>query len=95
MRIAPADADLVLVGHTHHPDDRRLGGVRVVNPGSVSLPRTTDAQTRYAIVTFEEDGWSVEHRVVPYDRDAVLADLASGDHPSADWLIEKLTTPWG
>jgi hypothetical protein len=25
----------------------------------------------------------------------VLADLAAGDHPSADWLIEKLTTPWG
>jgi hypothetical protein len=25
----------------------------------------------------------------------VLADLAAGDHPSADWLIEKLTTSWG
>ena len=90
-----AEAPLVLVGHTHHPDERRLGDVRVVNPGSVSLPRTSEAVTRYAVLTSADDGWSVEHRVVPYDRDAVLADLAAGDHPSADWLIEKLTTSWG
>src|SRR5438105_2295811 len=31
-------ADLVLVGHTHWPFDRAVGGVRVVNPGSVSYP---------------------------------------------------------
>jgi predicted phosphodiesterase len=92
---APADADLVVVGHTHHPDDRRVGDVRVVNPGSVSLPRPSDASTRYAILTSTDDDWSVEHRAVPYDRDAVLVDLTSGDHPSADWLVEKLTTPWG
>ena len=88
-------ADLILVGHTHHPEERRLGGARVVNPGSVSLPRTSDALTRYAVLTSTDDVWSVEHRVVPYDRDAVLADLAASDHPSAEWLIEKLTTTWG
>ena len=27
--------------------------------------------------------------------EAVLADAATSDHPSADWLIGKLTTPWG
>lgn len=90
-----AGAGLVLVGHTHHPDERRLGDVRVVNPGSVSLPRTSEAVTRYAVLTSTDDGWSVQHRVVPYDRDAVLADLAVGDHPSSDWLIAKLTTSWG
>ena len=95
-RVHPGPAaGLVLVGHTHHPDERRLGDARVVNPGSVSLPRTSEAVTRYAVLTSTDDGWSVEHRVVPYDRDAVLADLAAGGHPSADWLIEKLTTSWG
>jgi predicted phosphodiesterase len=88
-------AEVIVVGHTHHPEERRLAGAHVVNPGSVSLPRTSDARTRYAILTSTDGGWSVEHRTVPYDRDAVLADLAAGDHPSADWLIEKLTTPWG
>jgi predicted phosphodiesterase len=88
-------ADLILVGHTHHPEERRLAGAQVVNPGSVSLPRTSDAVTRYAVLTSTDGGWSVELRAVSYDRDAVLADLAAGDHPSADWLSEKLTTPWG
>jgi len=92
---ASAAADLVLVGHTHHPEERRLGDVRVVNPGSISLPRLSDASSRYAVLTPSDTGWSVEHRVVPYDRDAVLADLAAGDHPSAEWLIDKLTSPWG
>ncbi|MEO6512418.1 MAG: metallophosphoesterase family protein [Nocardioides sp.] len=90
-----SDAALVLVGHTHHPDDRVLGDVRVVNPGSISLPRTSDAIARYAMLTDAEGEWTVEHRAAAYDRDSVLADLRSGDHPSADWLVEKLTTPWG
>ena len=93
--LTAALASLVLVGHTHHPDSRILDGTRVVNPGSISLPRTSEATARYAVLTSGPDGWSVEHRAAPYDRDAVLADLRSGDHPSADWLVEKLTTPWG
>jgi predicted phosphodiesterase len=32
-------ADLVCVGHTHWPLDRWVGGVRVINLGSVSNPR--------------------------------------------------------
>ncbi len=92
---ASASAALVLVGHTHHPDSRVLDGVRVVNPGSISLPRTSDAVARYALLTHANGDWTVEHRAAPYGRDAVLADLRAGDHPSADWLVEKLTTPWG
>ena len=68
-------ADLILVGHTHHPEERRLAGAQVVNPGSVSLPRTSDAVTRYAILTSHDGAWTVEHRAVPYDRDTVLTDL--------------------
>jgi putative phosphoesterase len=36
--IARVDADLVVCGHTHIQFDRRAGGVRVVNPGSVGMP---------------------------------------------------------
>ncbi len=39
--LADADADLVLVAHTHWPLDRTAGGVRVINPGSVSNPNST------------------------------------------------------
>jgi predicted phosphodiesterase len=90
-----AAADLIVVGHTHHADERRLGGAHVVNPGPVSLPRESDDRARYAVLTATAEGWSVEHHVVAYDRDATLADLDSVAHPSADWLRGKLTTPWG
>jgi predicted phosphodiesterase len=88
-------ADLIVVGHTHHADERRVGGAHVVNPGPVSLPRESDDLARYAVLTSTDDGWSVEHHVVHYDRDATLADLDAVGHPSADWLRDKLTTPWG
>ena len=32
------DADLVVCGHTHMQFDRTIGGVRVVNSGSVGMP---------------------------------------------------------
>jgi hypothetical protein len=53
------------------------------SPGRDDGPGSTDT------------GWSVEHRTRPYDLDAVLADLAAGDHAVRPLLIEKLTTPWG
>jgi len=31
-------ADVVVCGHTHMQLDRRVGGVRVVNAGSVGMP---------------------------------------------------------
>lgn len=41
-RFAEAEADIVLYGHTHAPVVRRLGGVLVVNPGSIGHGRPTD-----------------------------------------------------
>jgi predicted phosphodiesterase len=35
---AGVDARLVVCGHTHITDDRRLGDLRIVNPGSVGMP---------------------------------------------------------
>lgn len=52
-------ADLVLVGHTHVPLDRAVHGVRVVNPGAVSLPRSRDGLARWALLTADEEGYDV------------------------------------
>jgi putative phosphoesterase len=40
-RFAETDADVVLYGHTHTPVARAVGGVLVVNPGSVGEGRPT------------------------------------------------------
>jgi putative phosphoesterase len=38
------DADVLLVGHTHVPFIRRIGGKVIVNPGSVGQPRSAPAR---------------------------------------------------
>jgi diadenosine tetraphosphatase ApaH/serine/threonine PP2A family protein phosphatase len=85
-----ADADLILVGHTHVPDDRRVSGTRAVNPGPVSLPRTRDDLARWMLVDATADGYRVEHRTVRYDLDGVIADLERQRHPSGPWLAAKM-----
>ncbi|MCI0497735.1 MAG: CHAD domain-containing protein [Thermoplasmata archaeon] len=64
-----ADADAVVVGHTHAQMDRCVSGVHFVNPGSVGRPDDGDSRAGYAIVTSEPFG--VEHLRVEYDVSSV------------------------
>jgi predicted phosphodiesterase len=45
--LAGVEAPLVVAGHTHQQDDRRVGGVRFVNAGSVGLPYEGDGAARW------------------------------------------------
>ncbi|MBS7540185.1 metallophosphoesterase family protein [Ancylobacter lacus] len=75
-------ARLVLCGHTHTPRVVAVGGVLVVNPGSVGMPayragppvpHVVEAgapHARYAVVERRAGGWAAELRAVPYDAEA-------------------------
>ena len=45
--------DVVCFGHTHIPVCREQDGILVLNPGSISLPRTDDRKKTYAVLTLE------------------------------------------
>lgn len=81
---APLAAPTAAYGHIHHPFVRRIGGLTVVNSGSVSLSLDGDVRATYAVI---EDG-RVTHRRVPYDTEAVAADLADAGYPATyvEWL---------
>ena len=49
-----AQAEILLVGHTHLVLDRKFGERRVVNPGSLGQPKTGRPQACYAVW---DDGW--------------------------------------
>ena len=93
-RMAGADADIVVAGHTHRPTDRVAGGVRAVNDGSVGNPITTDLRASYVIVHADRHGHRVEHRRVAYDHDAVVRQLREVGHPTEAFLVKHLRGEW-
>ena len=83
---AELDARLVLYGHTHKPMDRMVGGMRIVNDGSVGLPLDGDPRPAYTLLDFEDGECAVTIRRVAYDRELVLAGLERFDHPAKGWV---------
>jgi putative phosphoesterase len=59
-------ADVVVAGHTHIQEDRRVGGVRWVNAGSVGMPYEDEPGAYWALL-----GPEVELRRTEYDASAL------------------------
>jgi diadenosine tetraphosphatase ApaH/serine/threonine PP2A family protein phosphatase len=78
-----SDARLIF-GHTHLPFARTsaVGGVELVNPGSVGMPLDGDHRAAYALL--HDDG-TIEHRRVDYDHAAVPTALRER-YGDAAWL---------
>jgi predicted phosphodiesterase len=89
--LAEANADLICVGHTHLPFERRILETHVVNPGAVSLSLARDKHASYALLHVSSDTRSVEHRKVPYDRESVIDQLKRIGHPGRGFLIKHLS----
>lgn len=53
MLIHSGKYQYVICGHTHRPQDERVGTTRVINPGSLGSPRWTNAT--YAILNLATD----------------------------------------
>lgn len=94
--LASIHYSVLLCGHSHIPRTVMLpSGKLIVNPGSVGLPAYTDESpvphamescsphAKYAILTHQARGWSVEHIEVPYDWDR--AARAASQHGRDDW----------
>jgi predicted phosphodiesterase len=86
-RLAGCESDVVLVGHTHTPLERRVGRIQVVNLGSISNPVTPGLQASYVLLEADEHGYSLQLRRVEYDREAVIQAIRQSHHPAPDFLI--------
>ena len=60
-------ASMVFFGHTHEPLVDTAGDIKLLNPGSITLPRQAGFRPTYMVVTREDDG-SKEFVVVEMDR---------------------------
>jgi predicted phosphodiesterase len=73
--LAGVQATMVVAGHTHQQDDRRVGEIRFINAGSVGLPYEGDGAARWLWV---QDG-EPQLRSTAYDA------AAAGERMLAAW----------
>jgi putative phosphoesterase len=81
--VAAVRQPLVVCGHTHMQFDRRLGGTRVVNAGSVGMPYG-DAGAFWVLL-----GPTVSLRRTDYDFAAAAERIRAGGFPWADDFVER------
>jgi putative phosphoesterase len=86
--VAGIEEALVVCGHTHMQFDRTVGGVRLVNAGSVGLPYEDEPGAYWTLL-----GSSVEPKRTFYDLDAAAEQIRAGGAPEVDGLISSLRNP--
>src|SRR5918993_144518 len=79
--LAGVDQDLVACGHTHAQFDRRVGGKRVVNAGSVGMPYQGKPVGAFWLL-LEVGGVSV--RRSDYDLDRAVGQIRATGYPDAE-----------
>jgi len=70
-----ANADILLVGHTHIPFARELGQRKVVNPGSLGQPKTASPAARYAMWDTAQGRGGIELRCFDYPFGRTIAQV--------------------
>jgi len=89
-KIANCDVDLICVGHFHLAMTRRLNGVHMVNPGSVSNNFPPDLRAGYAILTANKLGHEFQFHRVEYDHASAIEKTRRSGNPGAGYIIRFL-----
>jgi diadenosine tetraphosphatase ApaH/serine/threonine PP2A family protein phosphatase len=77
----------IVIGHTHHQFDRRVGEVRIVNAGSVGMAYEGDVAAYWTLVV---DGEPVPMRT-PFDIQRAIAETSASRWPGAtEFVTENL-----
>jgi putative phosphoesterase len=77
------NADVLLVGHTHTPFIRQVGGCTIVNPGSLGQPKTGRPLACYAIwedgeISLKEYNYPLQKTIRQIRRCRYLSKISSG-----------------
>ena len=76
------EGDLIAFGHTHKPWHRVVGGVHLLNTGSVGKPKDGDWRAGYALVEAGEEVEGVEFVRVEYDLERAAEGVLRSGLPS-------------
>jgi len=87
--LAGVEERLVVGGHTHVQYERDVGGIRLVNAGSVGMPCEGRRGAFWAFV----DGLDVELRRTPYAVEAAVVAIRASGYPDAEAMCSMLLDP--
>lgn len=76
-RLGDVDANVICVGHTHHPYVLEVGDKLIINPGSVGQPRDGDPRASYAVI----DNQRVELKRIEYPVEKTVATVLESNLP--------------
>jgi putative phosphoesterase len=88
--LARVDQDVVVCGHTHAQFDRRVGGKRIVNGGSVGMPYQGKPVGAFWLL-LGADGLSL--RRSDYDLDRAVERIRATGYPEAEDAAQILLEP--
>jgi len=74
-------AHVIVVGHTHTPGARALGGRVILNPGSAGMPWGCDPRASYLMLD-TENGLVVEHIRVEFDVETAARESVTSGLPA-------------
>jgi len=76
-----AEANILLLGHTHIPFDVHIEKKLLINPGGVGQPRDGDPRASYAIIEIAQGRISYVTRRVKYDIDSAASKILQSSLP--------------
>ena len=88
--IKSAEADVVLLGHTHVPMVYVSQNEMLANPGSVGQPRDGNRRASFAVLTISDRNISIAIERVDYDVDSVAREIRRVGLPQR--LADRLYT---
>jgi hypothetical protein len=75
----------IVIGHTHHQFDRRIGDLRIVNAGSVGMAYESDVAAYWTLV---DEGEPIFRRT-RFDVERAVAEMRKSDWPHAPEFIDE------
>ena len=77
---------LILVGHTHMPQERRINGKHIVNPGCIGNPFGADTSACYGLLDADAQGYTVTLHRAAYDVSPVLKAIDERHYPDPPYV---------
>jgi predicted phosphodiesterase len=86
-RFNSCNEDVILIGHTHYPLEKKIGDKIIINPGSVGQPRDGKNGACFAILDISSR--KVQFHRVAYNPQRMIEDAQIHD-PDNCYLVQVL-----